>query len=73
MNQEKNRKDVHKMLWSYTSAIVQLRRNVQTVKNLVDAANTLRTASAEHVASSILKTKMKQEYIFEKIMELINV
>ena len=47
-----------------TSGIVHLCGKVQIVKNLVDAAYGLGSASAERVAARILKTKMKQENIF---------
>ena len=46
------------------SGIIHLCSDVQAVKNLVNAAYALGSASAECVASSILKTKMEKENIF---------
>ena len=63
MNQEKNKRMCLKCYGVVTSGIVHLYGKVQTVKNLVDLAYGLGSASAEGVASSILKY-MKQENIF---------
>ena len=52
------------MLWNCYFRNCYLCGKVQTVKNLVDSAYGLGSASAECVASSILKTKMKKENIF---------
>ena len=46
------------------SGIIHRFSDVQAVKNLVNAAYALGSASAERITSSILKTKMEKENIF---------
>ena len=59
LNQEKNERMCSKYYGVVTSGIVHLCGKVQTVKSLVDSGYGLVSASAEPVASSILKTKLK--------------
>ncbi|XP_065666477.1 uncharacterized protein LOC136087513 [Hydra vulgaris] len=64
LNEDKNERMCLKCYGVVKSGIIHLCSDVQAVKTLVNAAYALGSASAERVASSILKTKMEKENIF---------